>query len=493
MPSSFDWRAAAALVGTAAISSAITLYLVRRKGLQASSDLNADSLKKEIASGDSKRGSANNESTAMDSPELENRVLRKAETVIQGRTSRVIVVVERCVDDHNYSAIIRTAEALGVQHIWLIDPVVENAELQLEPPEKVPVHELQATTPDSENTERSSKFGVVWHKLEQKWRALLTIGAKTTNLGFFDTEDAAARAYDNAAASHGLPLNFASPKSGDEDGDGAADGASPLGYTAPHRYEHNMFAKRATEWVTLREFATTAECVEALRLDNRMIWATDLSQHAVCLTQEALEAADNQEAAATAASGQSHGRDAPKGTAPRDVVPERLAVVFGTESVGCTAEILAAADRRVYLPLRGFADSLNLSVSAALVLQQLFHLSPGVVASMPEAERHELRAQWFPKVGAIEYRVTFPHFLTLRRETHLFCVHSLPVSRAADRRQALQPRACQVIAAAPRSSASQRQGRTPRRVQLDPRTTRQTGAGARVAAAASHPACETLR
>jgi len=160
-----------------------------------------------------------------------------------------------------------------------------------------------------------------------------------------------------------------------------------------------MFAKRATEWVTLREFATTAECVEALRLDNRTIWATDLSQHAVCLTQEALEAADDDAAAAaSAASGPMH-RNAPSNGAPKDVVPERLAVVFGTESVGCTAEILAAADRRVYLPLRGFADSLNLSVSAALVLQQLFHLSPGVVASMPEAERHELRSQWFPKVG----------------------------------------------------------------------------------------------
>ena len=33
-------------------------------------------------------------------------------------------------------------------------------------------------------------------------------------------------------------------------------------------------------------------------------------------------------------------------------------------------ELLQAADERVYLPLRGFADSLNLSVAAALVLHQ---------------------------------------------------------------------------------------------------------------------------
>ena len=51
-------------------------------------------------------------------------------------------------------------------------------------------------------------------------------------------------------------------------------------------------------------------------------------------------------------------------------VPEKLAIAFGTESVGCTEELLQAADLRVYLPLRGFADSLNLSVAAALVLHQ---------------------------------------------------------------------------------------------------------------------------
>lgn len=49
-------------------------------------------------------------------------MIRKAEGAIRNRTSRLIVVVERCTNDHNYSAILRTVEALGVQHVYIIAP-----------------------------------------------------------------------------------------------------------------------------------------------------------------------------------------------------------------------------------------------------------------------------------------------------------------------------------------------------------------------------------
>jgi tRNA G18 (ribose-2'-O)-methylase SpoU len=59
----------------------------------------------------------------LDAPDLDLRLIRKAEGVIQCRTgSELIIVVERCTNDHNYSAILRTAEALGIQNVWLIDP-----------------------------------------------------------------------------------------------------------------------------------------------------------------------------------------------------------------------------------------------------------------------------------------------------------------------------------------------------------------------------------
>ena len=242
----------------------------------------------------------------VDAAGLPDRLLRKAETAIHGRTSRVVCVIERCTDEHNYSAVIRTAEALGVQHIWLVDPVVQGGDEDLAP-------------------------------------------------------------------------ESAAPDAGAPGGGGATTGWRRRGHGQSWRDAHKLFARRANEFTTIREFPTTAACIAALREDRRVIWATDLSQSAVPMTEPALRAATS----------------IPDGV---NVVPERLAIVFGTESVGCTQEILRAADLRVYLPLRGFADSLNLSVAAALCIHELFHLCPEAVGAMPESERAALRAEWFPRL-----------------------------------------------------------------------------------------------
>jgi tRNA G18 (ribose-2'-O)-methylase SpoU len=127
----------------------------------------------------------------------------------------------------------------------------------------------------------------------------------------------------------------------------AASSAQAFEADAQELKEHSAFARKATDWTSIREFSTTAECLLALRAAGRTLWATDLSQHAQCLVPP--------------------GEGSSAGGL---MVPEKLAIAFGTESVGCTEELLQAADARVYLPLRGFADSLNLSVAAALVLHQ---------------------------------------------------------------------------------------------------------------------------
>ena len=122
-----------------------------------------------------------------------------------------------------------------------------------------------------------------------------------------------------------------------------------------------------------------------MREDGRQIWATDLSQVAVCLTEDGIIQHLN-----------SVGED----SYDRKLIPEKVAIVFGTEAVGVSSEMLNAADLRVYLPLRGFADSLNLSVATALIVHQMFILDPTLVGAISEEERRELRKDWFARLAS---------------------------------------------------------------------------------------------
>ncbi len=49
------------------------------------------------------------------------RRLRRAEAVLQKRTTRLLLVLERPADNFNVQAVLRTAEAFGVQHVWIVD------------------------------------------------------------------------------------------------------------------------------------------------------------------------------------------------------------------------------------------------------------------------------------------------------------------------------------------------------------------------------------
>jgi tRNA (guanosine-2'-O-)-methyltransferase len=66
-----------------------------------------------------------------------------------------------------------------------------------------------------------------------------------------------------------------------------------------------------------------------------------------------------------------------------ELVPEdlatipRLALVLGNEKDGITADLDAACSRRVRVPMRGFTDSLNVSVTAAILLDRAVRDRPG--------------------------------------------------------------------------------------------------------------------
>lgn len=75
-----------------------------------------------------------------------------------------------------------------------------------------------------------------------------------------------------------------------------------------------------------------------------------------------------------------------------ELVPEdlanvpRLALVLGNEHDGIREELERAADARVRVPMRGFAESLNLSVSAAILIRAAMEGRKGDL-SEPERER----------------------------------------------------------------------------------------------------------
>lgn len=124
-------------------------------------------------------------------------------------------------------------------------------------------------------------------------------------------------------------------------------------------------------WLTQRFFESPEDCVDALRAEGLPIWATDL------------------DAGATEVRG-------PADLAP---LPARFALVIGREVDGVSPALLAAAARRLYLPMRGFTESFNLSVATALVLQRCFDADPCLVGAMDAAERDALRRDWFRRLA----------------------------------------------------------------------------------------------
>tara|TARA_B100000287_G_C20585516_1_gene762093 strand:- start:621 stop:1307 length:687 start_codon:yes stop_codon:yes gene_type:complete len=49
----------------------------------------------------------------------------------------------------------------------------------------------------------------------------------------------------------------------------------------------------------------------------------------------------------------------------------KIAIVFGSEVNGCSKDIINSADYKIHIPMYGFTESFNLSVSVALCLQHL--------------------------------------------------------------------------------------------------------------------------
>lgn len=142
-----------------------------------------------------------------------------------------------------------------------------------------------------------------------------------------------------------------------------------------NRYEVNPdVVLGSVKWVTLyryREMGTdnTASCISNLRMLGYRIAAT--TPHEGGYTPE---------------------------TIPLD---QPLAVLFGTEEKGLTPGALAAADCTIRIPMFGFTESLNISVSVAVLFSHLIrrlHASPHIQWRLSPKRRNEVRLQWYRRI-----------------------------------------------------------------------------------------------
>jgi tRNA (guanosine-2'-O-)-methyltransferase len=79
-----------------------------------------------------------------------------------------------------------------------------------------------------------------------------------------------------------------------------------------------------------------------------------------------------------------------------DVSQGKIALVFGTELTGLSPEAMDLADEYMKIPMFGFVESFNISVSCAVSLHYLMHeiRSRQLPIALDEREAAELRLSW---------------------------------------------------------------------------------------------------
>lgn len=80
-----------------------------------------------------------------------------------------------------------------------------------------------------------------------------------------------------------------------------------------------------------------------------------------------------------------------------DLTKGKVALVFGSELPGISETIMNEADEFMKIPMYGFTESFNISVSAAIVLYQLsqkLRTLPDIDWKLNEEERNEIKLAW---------------------------------------------------------------------------------------------------
>lgn len=81
-------------------------------------------------------------------------------------------------------------------------------------------------------------------------------------------------------------------------------------------------------------------------------------------------------------------------------IDDKTAIVFGTEKRGMSSFAIENADELVHIPMLGFTESFNISVSAALIINELsLRLRKSNIDwALNEKEKNELKYEWYKRI-----------------------------------------------------------------------------------------------
>ena len=85
---------------------------------------------------------------------------------------------------------------------------------------------------------------------------------------------------------------------------------------------------------------------------------------------------------------------------------QKNAIIFGNEGFGISETAKKMADELVYLPMQGFVDSLNLSVTVGVTLYELYkQRANGMNVNLPQIEQAALLKKWIDLEIKKKYRL----------------------------------------------------------------------------------------
>ena len=134
----------------------------------------------------------------------------------------------------------------------------------------------------------------------------------------------------------------------------------------PRRIDKEI-AMGAQKWVDINRYNSAKECVKRLKTEGYRIVATSPHDDSQMLDDFDINAP--------------------------------AALFFGTERDGLSEEIMREADASIKIPMYGFTESLNISVSAAIILQSLTSRLKNSTINweFSEEEKFNIRMRWTKK------------------------------------------------------------------------------------------------